>query len=91
MLVQAYNACYRVHFPALPALQAADFKLAMRQLDVWTSSCMVALLDNAPIGVLISAKRETQSLIQAVGVVVAHQRSGHGRREACRRATGGRW
>ena len=79
LLVQAYNACYRVHFPERPALQADDFKLAMRQLDVWTSSCMVALLDNAPIGVLISAKRETQSLIQAVGVVVPHQRSEHGR------------
>ncbi len=79
MLVQAYNACYRVHFPGLAEMRIEEFKLAIRQLDLWTSSCMVALLDDSPIGVLFAAKRETQSLIHAVGVVAPHQRCEHGR------------
>ena len=79
LLVQAYNACYRVHFAGLPEMRIEEFKLAIRQLDIWTSSCMVAMLDDAPIGVLLAAKRETQSLIHSVGVVAAYQRREHGR------------
>jgi len=77
LLVQAYNACYRVHFPALGELTVDGFKRWIRRLDLWTSSCMVAFAGHAPIAVLLAAKRETQSLIFRIGVAPGHQRKGH--------------
>jgi len=78
-LVEAYNACYRVHYPELPELTLDGFKRWVRELQVWASSCMIASGDrDEPIGVLIGAKRETANCIVALGVHPDHVRQGHG-------------
>ena len=78
-LVEAYNACYRVHFPELPELTLDGFKRWVREIQVWASSCMIAYEDRGePIGVLIGAKRETANGVVALGVHPEHLRQGHG-------------
>jgi GNAT superfamily N-acetyltransferase len=78
-LVEAYNVCYRVHFPELPELTLDGFKRWVREIQVWASSCMIASGDRGePIGVLIGAKRETANCVIALGVHPDHLRQGHG-------------
>ncbi len=78
-LVQAWNACYRVHFPDLVPLTEEAFRRLVRELDLWTSSCMLANEGDPPIGVLFACKRETESLIHSIGVLPEFQHAGHGR------------
>ena len=78
-LVEAYNACYRVHFPDLPELTVQRFKRWIREIQVWASSCMLATADDGqPIGVLIGAKREAASCVVALGIHPERLREGHG-------------
>ena len=79
LLVQAYNECYRVHFPDLPRMSVERFKGLLRRIDLWTSSCMIALSGDEPIAVLLATKREDETLIHAIGVRPGHQRQGHAR------------
>ena len=79
LLVEAHNACYRVHFPDLPRLTVEGFKQAIREIDLWTSSCMVALAGADPIAVLLATKREAEALVYRIGVHPDHPRQGHGR------------
>ncbi len=79
LLVRAYNECYGVNFADLPQLTLEGFKAAVRRLDLWTSSCMVAQEHDTIIGVLLAAKRDDASLIHCVGIHPDHQRQGHGR------------
>jgi ribosomal protein S18 acetylase RimI-like enzyme len=79
LLVQAYNACFAVHFPGVEPLSVDGFKRRVREIDLWTSSCMVARSDDAPIGVLLAAKREHATLVHCLGVHPEHVRRGHGR------------
>ena len=60
-------------------MNAAAFKRSIRDLQVWCSSCMVALADADPIGVLIGAKRASGTLIHKIAVHPDHLRRGHGR------------
>ena len=78
-IAQAHNACYRPHFAGLPALTPDDLKHASREIDLWTSSCMVATAGEDPIAVLLATKREHESLIWRIGVHPDHLRQGHGR------------
>ena len=55
------------------------FKRSIRDLQVWCSSCMVALAAGEPIGVLIGAKRAGGTLIHRIAVHPNHLRQGHGR------------
>jgi hypothetical protein len=57
----------------------AEFKRSIRDLQVWCSSCMVALAGPDPIGVLIGAKRPSATLVHKIAVPPDHQRQGHGR------------
>lgn len=57
----------------------AAFKRAIRDLQVWCSSCMVAFAGAEPIGVLIGAKRAWGTLIHRIAVHPDHLRQGHGR------------
>src|SRR5688572_29589879 len=57
----------------------AAFKRAIRDLQVWCSSCMVAFAGRDPIGVLIGAKRPSGTLIHKIAVHPDHRRQGHGR------------
>jgi GNAT superfamily N-acetyltransferase len=79
LLVGALNHCWLPHFADEPAVTAASFKRSIRDLQVWCSSCMVAMAGSDPIGVLIGAKRQTGTLIYRIAVRPDHLRQGHGR------------
>jgi len=78
LLVEAYNRCYAVHFEDEPPLTVDEFKRNIRELNLWSSSCMVASASGEPIGVLLATKREHEALIYRVGIRPDHQRKGHG-------------
>lgn len=79
LLVDAYRRAYAPHFTPPPALDVPGFKAWIRELDLWCSSCAVAQEGTDPIGVVLGAKRPTQTLVIAVGVHPDHLRRGHGR------------
>ena len=80
LIVDAYERC-NVGAGARPwGLTADHMKRLGREMDLWTSSCMVAFEGSDPIGVLIAAKREpVASLVLHVAVHPDHRRRGHGR------------
>jgi len=77
LLVEAVNRCYNVHFPKLPAFTLDDFKREVKEINLWSSSCMLALDDGKPVGVIIAAKREASSLILRLGIHPKHQGLGY--------------
>jgi len=79
LLVDALNACYAAHFGDQPRLSVADFKREIRELSVWSSSCMVASADGDPIAVVTGAKRVHETLIHRIGVRPDSLRQGHAR------------
>jgi GNAT superfamily N-acetyltransferase len=79
LLVDALNRCWAPYCPDEPLMTPAAFKRSIRDLQVWCSSCMVALAGSDPIGVLIGAKRPSGTLVQRIAVHPDHRRQGHGR------------
>ena len=79
LLVAALNRCWSPHFPDEPLTTPLAFKRSIRDLQVWCSSCMVALSGADPIGVLIGAKRASGTLVHKIAVHPDHLRQGHGR------------
>jgi ribosomal protein S18 acetylase RimI-like enzyme len=80
LLAQAWGRAYAPHFDPPPPLDTAVLKKWVREVDLWSSSCMVAMDEaSQPIGVLLGAKRPTETLIVALGVAPGHLRRGHGR------------
>ncbi|MGD9765317.1 MAG: GNAT family N-acetyltransferase [Candidatus Binatia bacterium] len=77
LLVDAYNACWMPHFGADHALSIDAFKRDVRELNLWPSSCMVAMADGEPVGVLLAAKREDGNFIHRIAVKPGHERRGH--------------
>ena len=78
-LAEAWNACFRPHFPDLAPMTGETFRRLVRELDLWTSSCMLAMEGDRSIGVLLACKRESASLIYSIGVHPEFARAGHGR------------
>jgi len=87
-LVEALNACWRPHAAATSAepsagapdlITLADFKRDIRERHVWCSSCMIAFEGSEPIGVLIGAKRPSETLVDRIAVRPDRMRKGHGR------------
>jgi hypothetical protein len=79
LLVDAYQRAFAPHFAPPLELDLPAFKAWIRELDLWCSSCMVALDGSAPIAVVLGAKRPKQTLVLAVGVHPEYTRRGHGR------------
>jgi GNAT superfamily N-acetyltransferase len=79
LLTDALNTCYVVHFPDQDPLSTSDFMREIRELNVWSSSCMVASADGDPIAVVTGAKRERETLIHRIGVRPDFRRQGHAR------------
>ncbi len=79
LLTDALNACYVVHFPDQDPLSTGDFMREIRELNVWSSSCMVASADRDAIAVVTGAKRERETLIHRIGVHPDFLRQGHAR------------
>lgn len=78
LLVDALNRCWLPYFPEEPPMTPAAFKRAIRDLQVWCSSCMVAFSGPDPIGVLIGAKRPSATLVYRLAVHPGYRRQGHG-------------
>lgn len=79
LLVAAYEGCRGPEHDAVPPLDLAGFKVLVRELDLWCSSCMVALEGREPVGVLLGAKRAASTLVYGLRVHPEHRRKGHGR------------
>jgi GNAT superfamily N-acetyltransferase len=79
LLVDALNRCWLPYFPDEGPITPAAFKRSIRDLQVWCSSCMVALSGCDPIGVLIGAKRPSATYVHKIAVHPDHRRQGHGR------------
>ncbi len=78
LLVEAHNACYVAHFDDAPSLTVDAYKVLVREIDLWASSCMLATVDDEVVGVLFATKRDDRALIHSIGVRADHQRQGHG-------------
>ncbi len=79
LLVAAYESCRGPEDAGTPALDLQGFKQLVRGIDLWCSSCMVALEGREPVGVLLGAKRPAATLIYGLRVHPEHRRRGHGR------------
>ena len=77
LLVKALNECFDIHFPKSAPETIESFKQGVRHLDIWASSCMIALEGEKLIGVCIGCKRDKQTLIYKIGVHPDFQRQGH--------------
>jgi len=78
-IVQAYNECYRGHVRELPEMTVGRFKTLLREIDLWTSSCMIASEGDELVAVMMATKRDDEALIHTVGVKPGHRRQGHAR------------
>ncbi len=78
LLVRAVNECYAVHFPGAGAMTVDSFRREMKELDLWPSSCLVALSGPDPIAVLTGTKREAATLVSRIGVRPGEEGRGHG-------------
>lgn len=78
LLVEAHNQCYRPASGERDELTVDRFKRLIREIDLWTSSCMVALAGDDPIAVILACKRETENWIYRIAVHAEHRRQGHG-------------
>ena len=79
LLVEAYERCRGPEDEGETPLDRAGLKALVREIDLWCSSCMVALEGGHPVGVLLGAKRPDATLIHALRVRPDHRRRGHGR------------
>ena len=80
LIVEAFHRC-NVGPGAVPWRLTVDhMKRLAREINLWTSSCMVAFAGSDPIGVLIAAKRApTANLVLHIAVHPEHRRQGHAR------------
>jgi GNAT superfamily N-acetyltransferase len=78
LLVDAHNRCCAIHPDGQPLLTVERFKQAINELNVWSSSCSVAVVDGEPVGVVLATKRARATLIHRIGVLPQYQRQGHG-------------
>ena len=78
LLVDAVNACASRDAASAPPFTIEAYKVLVRELSLWASSCMLAMEGGTPIGVMLAAKRERATLIQRLVIHPAHRRRGHG-------------
>lgn len=77
LLVSMLNACVDVHCPNEPAYTVTRFKREMKEVDLWTSSCMIVREGDEPVGIVTGCKRPEQTLIHSIGVRSEYQRRGY--------------
>ncbi len=81
LLVRALNECFFVHFPDQPEMTVEVIRREMKELDVWPSNSMVALVEGEtrhPLAVVLGTKRDDEVLIHRLGSRPGHERQGHG-------------
>jgi ribosomal protein S18 acetylase RimI-like enzyme len=79
LLAAAHEHCRGPEDAAATPLDRAGMKVLIREIDLWSSSSMVALEGREPVGVLLGAKRDRATLVAAVRVHPDHRRRGHAR------------
>lgn len=77
-LVRAINECWVARFPGTPTMTVERYRREMKELDLWPSSCLIALTDTDPIAVLTGTKRPHETLVSRLGVRPGHEGQGHG-------------
>ncbi len=77
-LVEAYNRCWLASFPDAEPLDEAGLKRWIREEQLWTSSCMLAVEGSEPVAVLLGCKRDDATRIHRLAVHPEHRRLGHG-------------
>lgn len=81
LLVRALNECFVPHFPDEPELTRESVRREMKELDVWPSNSMVALVEGEtrhPLAVILGTKRDDEVLIHRIAARPGHERQGHG-------------
>lgn len=76
-IVEALNLCGEAEEPGNGSISVDRFRWEMRVLDVWPSSCMIAREEDRPIGILVGAKREEETLVHRLVVDPEFRRQGH--------------
>ena len=79
LLAEACERCRGPEDEGEPRLDRDGVRALVREIDLWCSSCLVALEGSAPVGVLLGAKRVESTLVHALRVHPEHRRRGHGR------------
>jgi len=79
LLVEAHNRCCMFPGEDQPALTVELFRRAIHEINLWSSSCSLAIVDGEPVGVVLATKRDRATLIHRMGVLPEHRRQGHGR------------
>lgn len=79
LLVAAYNACWLPHFPDRPPMSVDRLRRATREIDLWTSSCMVVSEGAELLAVMLATKRDDEALIHSIAVHPSQLRQGHAR------------
>ena len=79
LLVDAYNACYRPFVPGAAEWDVPKFRRLAKEIDLWTSSCMVTVVQDEIAGVMLATKREGEMRVLGVGLRPEFRRAGHGR------------
>lgn len=77
-LVRAIDECWVARFPGTPRMTVERFRREMKELDLWPSSCLIALTDTDPIAVLTGTKRPHETFVSRLGVRPGHEGRGHG-------------
>jgi len=68
LLVRAIHVGYAPYFMDEQMITSEDFKREIKEVNIWTSSCMVATEGKDPFGVLVVAKRDNCSLVTRLGI-----------------------
>ena len=76
-IVEALNLCAEGEVRGTEPMTVDRFRWEMKVLDVWPSSCMIAREEDRPIGILIGAKREEETLVHRLVVDPEFRRRGH--------------
>jgi len=79
LLAEAHEHCRGPEHADAQPLDRARLKELIRELDLWSSSSMVAFESTEPVGVLLGCKRDSATLVLALRVHPAHRRKGHAR------------
>ena len=78
LIAEAVNACCVPHFDGMPPVTLDDLKRESRELNLWASSCMIALEGNDPIAILVGTKGEGVTNILRIGVAPGFEGREHG-------------
>ena len=78
LIAEAVRCCHDPHFPGQPTASLEGLKQESLELNLWASSCMVALEGIRPVAILTGAKREGITNVLRIGAAPGYEGRGHG-------------